>query len=227
MKDSGKILHWAIWIRMLWIFTCIINQMSWKQHSSSLEWQWPTHLDRRQHICALPILSSSSLFSNVMERIFRFSGRNRWPFFWCGSVWPSGACSASSSPGIHRSAETVEIHQITSSTVVCFCEKSWIQLILTLFLSFSALYSSMASCYERMTEVSNKRSDSNVFPMLTLIIYKSYRVRPTGTLRRKPNKPLLGESYKTRLKKKNIWRGIYLNWQFYFNNHSNLHNEIN
>lgn len=65
-----------------------------------------------------------------------------------------------------------EIHQITSSTVVRFCEKSWIQLILTLFLSFSALYSSMASCYERMTEVSNKRSDSNVFHMLTLIIYK-------------------------------------------------------
>lgn len=122
MKDSGKILHRAIRIRMLWIFPCIINQMSWKQHSSSLERQWLTHLDRCQHICALTLLSSSSLFSNGMERIFRLSGRNRWPFFWRGSVWPSGACSASSSPGIHRSAESVGN---TSDNILHCCSFLW------------------------------------------------------------------------------------------------------
>lgn len=57
-----------------------------------------------------------------MERIFRISGRNRWPFFWCGSVWPSGACSASSSPGIHRSAETVGN---TSDNILHCCSFLW------------------------------------------------------------------------------------------------------
>lgn len=92
---------------MPWICTCIINQMSTEQHSPAHEWQQPTHLDRRRHICALTILSSSSFCSNVMGTIFRTCGRNRWPSVWRGLVWPSGACSAFSSPGNRRSAETV------------------------------------------------------------------------------------------------------------------------
>lgn len=190
------------------------TQPSSRMATTHTSGQTPTHLTA----LTLTAPSSSSLFSDVMGRIFRTCGRSRWPFFWCGWVWPSGACSASSSPCSRRSAETAGN---TSDNILHYCSFLW-------EISASA-HSYPLFVFQRVVlvhgvllrENKNKRSDSKCFSNANVnysqIIQRNQQEH--CTVRHAPS----GKSYKTQvifqLEKKQFGgkkNNIYLNWDLYF-----------